>query len=191
MFKIKKGILSPNKFINPNNILIKFLYLIIVYLSIPIFLISLLLNIKSINIIKMITNGSIMQLKLFIILPEILIIIFLHELGHSIVARFNGATISEIGIMLCYFMPCCYTNIIGIHYVKNKYKRILIFISGILVNLLLAGLGLLASKFVNDTFYYNLFWFSLFNITLAILNIMIAPNTDGYRIIKEMLNKNY
>jgi len=187
ILKIKKGIVNPDSNLNPNNIFLKIIYKFIVYLSIPIFIFGLLVGLKNFDTICNVIKKPIYDPNIFIIIPTMLVIVSLHELGHAIVAKFNGAFISEVGIMLYWFIPCAYTSIVGISYVKNKYKRALIFVAGIFVNLNLAGLGLIFTKFSTIRFYEYFLWFSLINISISISNLLIFLKFDGYYILEELL----
>ncbi|MBU3134522.1 M50 family metallopeptidase [Clostridium gasigenes] len=185
ILKIKKGLINSDKIINPNNLLIKIIYFFIVYLSIPIFMIALLVGINFFDFVFIIK--SIEAPNYFIVAFIIFFSISLHELSHAIVAKSNGAFIAEFGIMLYWFMPCGYTTIIGVNNIKSKSKRLLIFCAGIMVNLNLAGLLAILMKFSEENFNQYLVWFILVNIVLAFSNLLIFLKLDGYYILQELL----
>lgn len=79
-------------------------------------------------------------LLVFILYPFVK---FLHELGHAFSAKLEGGEVHEMGINFMLLMPIPYVNVSCSTHFRSKYKRMLVSGSGILVELLLASLGLL------------------------------------------------
>jgi putative peptide zinc metalloprotease protein len=67
----------------------------------------------------------------------------LHELGHAFSAKLEGGEVHEMGVNFMLFMPIPYVNVSTATHFRNKYKRILVSVAGILVESFLAALGLL------------------------------------------------
>ncbi|MCB1801398.1 MAG: hypothetical protein KDI82_06910 [Gammaproteobacteria bacterium] len=68
----------------------------------------------------------------------------LHELGHGITAKMGGARVNEMGITLLVFMPVPYVDASATSAFSNKYRRMLVGAAGIIVELVLAAIALLA-----------------------------------------------
>lgn len=187
ILKIKKGLFNGNKIINPSNIICKIATIIIIYCSIPIFILGLLGIIKDISKIREILLRGIFTPRFFVIIPYTLLVLSLHELGHAVVARTMGANVPEIGVMIYWFMPCAYTNLSGISFIENKYKRILALSSGIFVNLFLSGIGMIVLKYISDKYYTLVLWFSMSNFSIVIANLLVFLKLDGYFILQELL----
>ncbi len=76
---------------------------------------------------------------LFLLYP---LIKLLHELGHGFTAKLEGGEVHELGIVFMLFMPIPYVNVSTVTHFRNKYKRMLVGASGIIVELFLASLAL-------------------------------------------------
>ena len=113
----------------------------------------------------------------------------LHELGHGLTCKHFGGECHEIGFMLLAFTPCLYCNVSDAWMLSNKWHRMVVGASGVLVEMLLASMCAF------------LWWFSepgLFN-TLC-LNIMFVCSVstilfngnpllryDGYYVLADFL----
>ncbi|MFW5451645.1 MAG: HlyD family efflux transporter periplasmic adaptor subunit, partial [Methylophagaceae bacterium] len=71
------------------------------------------------------------------------IIKFLHELGHAFSARYFGGEVHEMGISFLVFMPIPYVDVSTVNFLRSKHQRILVSAAGILVELFIAGTGVL------------------------------------------------
>ncbi|MBT8149526.1 MAG: HlyD family efflux transporter periplasmic adaptor subunit, partial [Gammaproteobacteria bacterium] len=67
-----------------------------------------------------------------------------HELGHGIAARRWGGEVHEMRVMLLVFMPVPYVDASSSSTLSNKHQRMLVAAAGIIVELLLASVALLA-----------------------------------------------
>lgn len=189
ILKIKKGVMNPNKVINPDNKLVKALYFILVYLSVPLLLFGLISGADDFNLFAEILTDSITSPSILILIPTLLLVISLHELGHAIVARCNGVNVAEFGVMLYWFMPCGYTNLSGIAFIERKSRRLLILFAGILVNINLAGIGLLCMRLVTGSGYEFLLWFVVSNLLSVFMNLLVFLKLDGYYILQELIGE--
>ncbi|ABX43928.1 metalloprotease [Lachnoclostridium phytofermentans] len=187
ILKLKKSLTNPNKYINEKSIFVKFLYFIIIYMSLPVFLLGLFVGVGNTDKFAEIITISGFSPKYFLIIPIMLIVVTLHEFSHAIVAKCKGAFIAELGVMLYWFMPAGYTTISGMTFVKNKRDRILIHLAGNMTNLLLAGITLFVSKFIHGILYEGFIWFAITNIFLVLSNLMVFLKMDGYFVLQEMI----
>jgi putative peptide zinc metalloprotease protein len=79
-------------------------------------------------------------LILFLLYPPIKI---LHELGHAFTTKLKGGEVHDMGINFFMFVPVPYVDVSSSGHFRNKYDRMLVSASGILVETFLAALGLL------------------------------------------------
>ncbi|MGB5325665.1 MAG: biotin/lipoyl-binding protein [Pseudomonadales bacterium] len=68
----------------------------------------------------------------------------LHELGHGLAAKRWGGEVHEMGLMFLVFMPVPYVDASSSSAFASKYQRLLVAAAGILVELALASVGMLA-----------------------------------------------
>lgn len=113
----------------------------------------------------------------------------LHELGHAIACKHFGGEVREMGLMLLVFSPCLYCDVSDAWRFSNKWKRIAVSASGIVVELLLASIATIV------------WWYAQPGVMqLVALNIMIVctMNTllingnplmryDGYYIFTDLI----
>lgn len=198
ILKLKKRIINPNSFINPKSFGTKTLYKLIMFGCPIMFLVGVLGNVwfmrksmVSMEIVSEIINeylhfGMIDILLLYIFFGGCL---FLHEFAHAITARYYSVNVPEIGVMLYYFLPCAYTNISGINLLKNKNQRLVVLISGNLVNVGLIGLMYMAIPFVSSHIAAYLLALILLNIGTVFMNGMIFLKFDGYYIMEVLVDE--
>ncbi|NND38199.1 MAG: biotin/lipoyl-binding protein [Pseudomonadales bacterium] len=67
-----------------------------------------------------------------------------HELGHGLVARRWGAEVHEMGLMFLVLMPVPYVDASSSSTFANKYQRMAVAAAGIVVELLLSSIALIA-----------------------------------------------
>lgn len=187
LIKMRKGLFNGNRLINPQKYIWKFLNFSIIYLSVPIFLLGLFYALLNYEMASLFTTGNIFTPDALLLIPFILIVLSLHEMGHAVVARCNGVNVPEIGIMLYWFMPCAYTNLSSITFQKKRIKRIVILLAGILVNLQLAGICLLLLSVLPSSVHIYLGWAAIANISLILMNTLWVIKLDGYFILEQLL----
>lgn len=189
ILKVKIRLFNPDKYLKQEGLFIKLLYYCIVYLTIPIFLIGILIaTLNNINLLTLNVSVVLGTLTLPLCMLIVLVSISLHEMAHAFVAKYNGAIIPEIGIMLYWFMPCAYTSIGGISSIQSKYKRITFKAAGVLLNLQLVGWGLISLSFVSGRISEILIGIIYINAILFISNLLIFLKLDGYYILEEILD---
>ena len=59
----------------------------------------------------------------------------LHELGHAVACQYTGHECSEMGVLFLVFMPCLYCDVSDLWTEKKKWKRILVSLAGVYVEL--------------------------------------------------------
>jgi putative peptide zinc metalloprotease protein len=65
----------------------------------------------------------------------------LHELGHGLACKAFGGEVHDMGLLLLCLMPCLYLNVTEAWTLPDKWKRILIGLAGVYVELLIAALA--------------------------------------------------
>lgn len=75
---------------------------------------------------------------------------FIHELGHAFMAKRAGCRVLSMGVAFIVLFPLFYTDVSDAWKLKNRRSRLLIGAGGILAELLLAGIALLAWALLPD-----------------------------------------
>ncbi len=175
-----------------NKALCKVFEFIIIYFSMPLFLIGIGLNLN--NIIHMETiftqTSKIYKLSLILVfLITFIIGLCLHEIAHAIVAINQGALVPEVTIELKRgFILHAFTRILGMVFIKNARSKIKIYYAGIAIDFILSGILLIVYYFLNRSMIL------VMGISLGIqgmLNVSIFHRGDGYSILNETLNGDF
>lgn len=188
LIKIRKPLLNGNRIINPKRLIWKMICFILIFLSIPLLVIGIIVNIPNLQHMIDAMKNNIFTLETLMLLPITLFSLSLHELGHAVVARCFNINVPEIGIMLYWFMPCAYTNLNGITFVEQQWKRNLSIFAGILVNVSLSSIGLLFLNVVTGKVYNYVLLFVISNLSIIIINLLVFLKLDGYFLLEELLN---
>lgn len=112
-----------------------------------------------------------------------------HELGHAITTRKWGGEVHEVGITLLVFMPVPYVDASAMSAIDNKYRRMLIAASGMMVELFLASIALLVWINVEP----GLVRLAAFNVMLisGVSTLVFNGNPllrfDAYYILKDAI----
>ena len=113
-----------------------------------------------------------------------------HELGHALTCKHFGGECHEIGIMLLAFTPCIYCNVSDAWMIANKWQRIAVSAAGVLVELVLASVGLLLWHFTQpgplNSLSLNLA--VVCSISTLIFNGNPLMRFDGYYIFSDLIN---
>jgi len=182
----KTQLLKLIKILNPNKLnfptFIKNLFKdSTVYICFFLFLIINTLVFSSLTI-----NSSTSILDSSVLFFFLLIILFLHELGHSISARNYKIKTNEIGFGIYIIFPVFYIDL-GEAWTLNVKKRTIINLSGIYTQLIVGIIIFLATLvFKNNFLLTNLFYV---NFVIIILNFNPFLKFDGYWIISDLLKE--
>lgn len=113
--------------------------------------------------------------------------VFLHELGHAIVCKYNGGKVDEIGFLLIFFSPALYCDVSGIWTFNKKKPKIATLLAGIIVQLIM--FSIMTLLYVN--FYSGSYWLATFicwNLLMTISNIIPVIKLDGYWILSNVID---
>ncbi len=189
--KYRLGAINGNTLFRTGSLATKLSFWILVLLSVPSIVIGLILTTDQFH-------GSIMQLLVSILympwyvhLVSFLIMAFIHEISHAAVARYYGVPVPEIGVMVFCLIPYVYTDLSFIKTLGKKSKRILCLTGGILSNLLLGGISLIAGCLLGKNGQVGMFFFEFaaINLIAVILNLSVFFKLDGYFILEDCLGE--
>jgi putative peptide zinc metalloprotease protein len=117
----------------------------------------------------------------------LLIMGFVHESSHAIVARSFGVNVPSLGIMLLYLQPAFYADVSGIGLLREHGPRINVLLAGVMANNLLLTVSLIAFVLAPVNFGAYVGYFALMNATAILLNLIPFIESDGYFILQELL----
>ena len=194
--KIKLRLFNPNKFFKADGFFTKAVHYAICIGSPLLALISLLvMRFVNQNPVEHITKSlealsAISVTEVVVLAIGALICLAMHEFAHMITARRYGVNVPEIGVMLYFLVPCAYTDISGINLLKNKGQRMVVLLSGSLVNLGLMGLFYTALA-LTDSALIGAYCISLIlvNFGMIFMNTMVLIKFDGYYILETLLDE--
>jgi putative peptide zinc metalloprotease protein len=113
----------------------------------------------------------------------------LHELGHGYATKVSGGTVHEMGIMLLVFAPVPYVDASASAAFPNKWRRILVGASGMLVELFLASLALylwlLMEPGTMRAVCYNMMLVA--GVSTIIFNLNPLLRFDGYYMLCDFI----
>ncbi len=67
-----------------------------------------------------------------------------HELGHGLACRYYGAQVREMGVLLLFFSPCLYCDASDAWTIPQRYRRMMISLAGVYVEMIFSLLFLWA-----------------------------------------------
>jgi hypothetical protein len=101
-----------------------------------------------------------------------------------------GGHVFEVGVGLNHFNPVFYVDITGIHQIKEKSKRLEIWLAGVNVQMFLLAIGLLLEFQLNYTAYWiqlckktylaNVMALRKLNFLLKTKNFLLNNNLNRY-----------
>ncbi|MEO1998234.1 MAG: hypothetical protein ABGZ17_23570 [Planctomycetaceae bacterium] len=113
-----------------------------------------------------------------------------HEFGHALTCKHFGGECHEMGVMLLAFTPCIYCNVSDAWMIANKWHRIAVSAAGVVIELVLASLGLLLWHFSYpgplNSLCLNLA--VVCSISTLIFNGNPLMRFDGYYIFSDLIN---
>lgn len=114
---------------------------------------------------------------------------FIHELAHGLACKHYGGECHEIGMAFLVFSPCLYCDVSDSWVLSNKWKRILIACSGMMVEVFLSALAALIWWHTKPGVLHHLCLniFFVTTITTVIFNANPLLRYDGYYILSDLL----
>lgn len=112
-----------------------------------------------------------------------------HELGHGISAKLWGAEVHEMGIMLLVFTPVPYINVSTSAAFRQKFRRLVVAASGMMVELVIAAAALFLWITAEPGWVRNCAYNTLFiaGVSTLLFNSNPLIRFDGYYILSDLL----
>jgi putative peptide zinc metalloprotease protein len=113
----------------------------------------------------------------------------LHEFGHAFAAKVWGGEVHEMGIMLLVFTPVPYVDVSSSSAFRNRFKRITVAASGMLVELFIASLALFVWVAVEPGMLRNMAYnvILIAGISTVLFNGNPLIRFDGYYIFSDII----
>ena len=119
--------------------------------------------------------------------PLMFLAVVLHELGHGMAAKAAGAHVDRIGIGWYWFRPIVFVDTSDA-WLANRRMRMLVDASGIIVNLVLAGIAGGVSFLTSDATVAAVAWvFALWSYVAVVRNLNPLLEYDGYYLLMDWL----
>ena len=112
-----------------------------------------------------------------------------HELAHALTCLHVRARCHEIGVILLAFVPCLYCDVTDIWRVPGKWQRIAVSAAGMLAEVVIAALALIAWS-ITEPGLLNLWCLSVVVVCTAgtiLINANPLLRYDGYYILADYL----
>lgn len=115
-----------------------------------------------------------------------LIQVFIHEVSHILALRIYGRTYEKFGMKMNYFFPAFYVRM-NEAYMLMRNQQLLVHGLGILVNVLLNTIIYIIS--IKLKYFEILLIAKTFSVSI-LMNMVPVLNSDGYKILITLLDKN-
>ncbi|MCA9192202.1 MAG: HlyD family efflux transporter periplasmic adaptor subunit [Planctomycetales bacterium] len=114
-----------------------------------------------------------------------------HELAHAVAARCVGCEIRSAGISFLYLAPIPFVDVSDLWTISNRWHRILVSGSGVLVEITIAAVFALISLSTDNEFlqYFSCAVATLGVFTTLAFNANPLARFDGYFIVADLLNR--
>jgi len=190
IFKIRKPLYCPMNFLHEGKLLNILKLFLIVGSLVSLAILAWFISSRATIIFQILfTNDYLQVVNILYYFASIFIIGFFHEMGHAIMIVASGGNVFEMGVMLNYFHPAFYVDITGVEQIKSKQSRILVWIAGIMSEIIIALPTMLLAFYEKSPLYLNEFLiiFNILNTSMMIFNLLFVIKLDGYYILSELL----
>lgn len=113
----------------------------------------------------------------------------LHEFGHALACRYHGAECHRMGVMLLLFTPCLYCDVSDAWTLEQRWKRIAVTSSGMLVELFLAAVCTVlwwsSRPGIANTIFFNVML--VCSLGTVLINANPLMRYDGYYLLSDAL----
>lgn len=115
----------------------------------------------------------------------------IHECAHSIACKHYGGEVKKMGFLLFYFMPAFYADVSDIYLIKRRKHRMIVCLAGVISNLIIGNISLIAFSVFNahNIMVKFLFYYYIFNLGTAVYNLFPFVKMDGYWILQTLFNE--
>ncbi len=125
-------------------------------------------------------------LAMFLVYPFIKVF---HEFGHAAATKKWGGEVHEVGIMFLVFIPNPFVDASASSAFSDKWQRIIVAASGIMVEMFLAALGLLVWLNVSPGFVQDIAFNVMFvgSVSTLLFNGNPLLRFDGYYVLMDAI----
>lgn len=188
--RLKLGLLNPSKYLSARSPFIVFFRWFILYIPIVATALAIVsfLFARGQDIIEVLTTVELQFSNIAFAIVTFFAITTIHEIGHMVLAIYNGVPVAEMGVMLYWFFPAAYADVSAIYFIEDKRKKIDVMMGGVYSHITWTALGI---------FMFNLFPqlnnftvpFIAINIALIFSNVTFYLKLDGYHILTILLDE--
>lgn len=115
----------------------------------------------------------------------------LHEFGHAYVCRYFGGEVHDMGVMLLIFTPLPYVNATAAWSFRERWKRVLVGASGIMVEVFIAGIAAMVWAVTGsgtlNALAYNMVFIA--SVSTVLFNGNPLLRYDGYYILSDLIDQ--
>ena len=115
--------------------------------------------------------------------------LFFHEFAHAVTCRKYGGSVTGMGLLLYYFIPCFFCDVSSVYSFRNRKHRAIVAVAGILANLFLS-FGLIFVAIVLSWWgisLYLLLYMGVLGVFLGLYNLIPFVKFDGYWLLTSLL----
>ena len=114
----------------------------------------------------------------------------IHEFAHALAAKKYGCIVKESGVILILFTPIAFVDISGIWRIRSKWRRIIISLAGVYVELAIAFIAAVVWSETSPGVLHH--WCRYIVVTAGFATLMFNLNPlvryDGYYVLSDLLN---
>jgi len=125
-----------------------------------------------------------------VLLVETRISLFLHEMGHGLACQYYGGNVTEIGVMMMYYVsPAAYCDTSSTYLFQNRRHKVIVQLAGVTSSVLYIATGAMVVSVMNPELavYDGLRLALLVETTFAFLTLVPFIKNDGYFAIGDYL----
>ena len=126
--------------------------------------------------------------NLIVLLLTLAIVKIIHEFGHATACRRYGAECREIGLMLLVFMPTLYCNVSDAWMIPARWKRIVVSLAGVYLELLLAAVATFL-WWKSNTGQFQMLCLNVMvvcSVSTLLINLNPLLRYDGYYALSDL-----
>lgn len=120
---------------------------------------------------------------------SLILLKFIHELGHAYVAHIKGGSVGKMGISLFMGLPMFYTELAGINRIRDPHQRMWVATGGVAAETLIAGIATLAWALLPEGILRSIAFILCTTswLTTILINLNPLSRFDGYYFLSDWL----
>lgn len=134
-------------------------------------------------------QGVIAPENLFLLYVALVILKTIHEFGHAFFCRRFGGEVHVMGVLFMIFTPIPYMDATSAWGFRERWKRILVGMAGILVEVFVAALAAIVWAHTGPGVVHSLAYNMMFiaSVSTLVFNLNPLLRFDGYYILSDLL----